>query len=229
MLFPCLLACLSFAQPAQTSISIDSVTTSLYPIHVGLQVTSFRFAGLGQFDDKGSGLAYRMLMPTIGYNFSKRAGVEIGLLRPRQHDGPTTNTTDSNDRQYSYYNQYNSWAIPVLFRYQFLPRARHWGVEGVAGFSFVHNRVNGYRSITEAGQPQQPYELGGFTKANDTPVALGAALTYTPTPHLTLVGEGRLNWSYMSYAVRNLLFDGSGYDVQYGASIGLRYNFGVKR
>lgn len=126
---------------------------------------------------------------------------------------------------YRYYDTYQSYAVPIVARFSLLPRQQRWGVEAVAGFSILHSLVEGNRSMTEAGQPVQPFQVSGFTAANDLPLALGAAVTYSPSKHWTVRGEGRLNWSWMGSAAGAVLFGGV-FLPQAGVSAGVQYNFG---
>lgn len=206
-------------------VSDDSMATRALPCYVGAQAGYYRFAGLGQTDLDGRQLAYRGLAPVVGYHVNRYSAVEISAMWRRPTNGPMTTVDYPNGGIYRYYDSYRSWAVPILFRYSMLHHARRWGLEGVVGFSVIHNYIEGRRSMTEPGQALQPFEVGGSTEANDLPLALGAAVTYTPTPHWTLVGEGRLNWSLFGSAVAAALVGGV-FLPQTGASVGLRYNFG---
>jgi hypothetical protein len=144
----------------------------------------------------------------------------------RPTDGNITEDIYPDGSKYRYYDRYQSRVIPILYRYSLLAHPRQWNVEGVAGFSLLHSRTEGRRSMTRAGQPEQPYEVGGFSEANDLPLTLGAAVTYAPNQRWTVVGEGRMNWSVLGSIAGAVLLGGV-YLPQPGASVGLRYNFGL--
>lgn len=202
-------------------------STRMLPFYVGLQLVDFRFTGLGQTDADGNALAYRRLAPAIGYRLSRRAAVEVSAVwRGKDVPGQMTVVNYPNGGVYRYYDSYASWVVPVVARYALWPRRRRWAVEGVAGFALLHSRVEGNRSMTEPGQPLQPFSVSGFTEANDLPLLLGAAITYTPVPHITLRGEGRLNWSWLGSAA-GAVFLGGIFRPQTGLSVGVQYNFGL--
>ncbi|WP_139924556.1 hypothetical protein [Hymenobacter sp. DG01] len=223
----CLLATLVLAPDAPKQAVPDSVQGRPAPFYVGVQAGAYRYAGLGQRDSNGRMLSYRGLMPVVGFRFSKRSSLEISAMWRRTTNGPLTVIDYPDGSRYRYYNRYGSVVVPVLFRYAFVAVPRRWNVEGVAGFSLLHYRVEGRRSTTAAGQPEPPFEIGGFSEANDVPLTLGAAVTYTPTRHLTLVAESRLNWSVLGSSAA-AIYSAEAYAPQPGASIGLRYNFGLK-
>ena len=60
--------------------AMPSDSTQKMSFYIGLQIVNFRFTGLGQTDEDGKALSYRRLMPTIGYQFGRRAKVEIGAI-----------------------------------------------------------------------------------------------------------------------------------------------------
>ena len=194
--------------------------------YIGLQVARFRFAGLGQYDADGHQLSYRGTMPVIGYRFNSRVGVEAAALWRGRTAGEMTVVNYPYGGVYRYYDSFQSWLVPFVVRVALLPRSKLWNVEGVAGISLLHSLIEGNRSNTEAGQPLQPFEVGGFTQANDVPLALGLGLTYELAPHWTISGEGRLNWSLLGSAARQA-FGGRPYTPQLGISAGLRYNFNI--
>jgi hypothetical protein len=221
-----ILACFSTV-PAWAAMPVDS--TQKRPFYVGLQLVNFRFTGLGQTDAEGQALAYRGLMPTIGYQFSRRAKVEVGAIwRGKDVAGSMVVVEYPNGGLYRYYDSYNSRVVQLVVRYSVVPRRRHWGAEAIAGFALLHSRVEGNRSMTEPGQALQPFSVSGFTEANDLPFLLGAAVTYKPTPHWTIRGEGRLNWSWLGSTAGAVLFGGV-FLPQSGVSVGVQYNFGLHR
>ena len=194
--------------------------------YVGLQAARFRFTGLGQYDANGHQLSYQGAMPVVGYRFNSRVGVEAAALWRGRTAGEMTVVNDPNGGVYRYFDSYQSWLVPIVVRMTLLPRPKHWNIEGVAGISLLHSMIEGNRSYTEAGQPLQPFEVGGFTEANDLPLVLGLGLTYEVAPHWTISGEGRFNWSFLGSAVRQV-FGGRPYIPQLGFSAGLRYNFNI--
>ena len=197
------------------------------PFFIGLQVVDFRFTGLGQTDADGNALSYRGFAPAIGYQFSRRAKVEISAIwRSKDIAGEMIVVNYPNGGLYRYYDSYNSRVVPIVVRYSLFPRWHRWGTEGVVGFALLHSRVEGNRSMTEPGQDLQPFSVGGFTEANDLPLILGAAITYSPAPHWTIRGEGRINWSWLGSAAGAVLFGGV-YLPQTGVSAGVQYNFGL--
>jgi hypothetical protein len=221
-----LLACLSTG-PTWAAMPVDS--TRKLPFYVGLQLVNFRFTGLGQTDAEGQASAYRGLMPTMGYQLSRRAKVEVGAIwRGQDIAGKMVVVEYPNGGLYRYYDSYNSRVVPLVVRYSLVPRLRHWGAEAIAGFALLHSRVEGNRSMTEPGQTLQPFSVGGFTEANDLPLLLGTAVTYNPTHHWTIRGEGRLNWSWLGSTVGAVLFGGV-FLPQSGVSVGVQYNFGLSR
>jgi hypothetical protein len=221
-----ILACF-FTGPACAAMPVDS--TQKMPFYIGLQLVNFRFTGLGQTDEEGQALAYRGLMPTIGYQFSRRAKVEVGALwRGKDIPGKMVVVEYPNGGLYRYYDSYNSRVVPIIVRYSLAPRLRRLGAEAIVGFALLHSRVEGNRSMTEPGQALQPFSVGGFTEANDLPLLLGAAVTYNPTPHWTIRGEGRLNWSWLGSTAGAVLFGGV-FLPQSGVSVGVQYNFGLHR
>jgi hypothetical protein len=190
-------------------------------------VVHFRFAGLGQTDSDGKPLAYNGPMPSMGYRINSRLQVEVAAVwRGKKAAGEMTVVPYPDGGLYRYYDTYRSYAVPIIARFSVLPRQQRWGVEAVAGFSILHSFVEGNRSMTEAGQPLQPFEVAGSTEANDLPLALGAALTYSPSRHWTIRGEGRLNWSWMGSAASAMFF-GRVFLPQTGVSAGVQYNFGL--
>ncbi|RZJ85968.1 MAG: hypothetical protein EOO60_14075 [Hymenobacter sp.] len=135
------------------------------PFYVGLQLVNFRFTGLGQTDEDGQALAYRGLMPTVGYQFSRRAKVEVGAIwRGKDIPGRMVIVEYPNGGLYRYYDSYNSHVVPIVVRYSLVPRRRHWGAAAVAGFALLHSRVEGNRSMTAPGQALQPFSVSGFTE-----------------------------------------------------------------
>jgi hypothetical protein len=221
-----ILACFS-PGPAWAAMPVDSIQR--LPFYVGLQLVNFRFTGLGQTDENGQALAYRGLMPTIGYQFSRRASVEIGAIwRGKDIAGELVVVAYPNGGLYRYYDSYNSRVVPLIIRYSLVPHQRHWGAEAVAGFALLHSRVEGNRSMTEPGQALQPFSVSGFTEANDLPLLLGAAVNYQLTRHWTIRGEGRLNWSWLGSTAGAVLFGGI-FLPQSGVSLGVQYNFGLHR
>ncbi|WP_177204674.1 outer membrane beta-barrel protein [Hymenobacter arizonensis] len=214
------------AGAAMASTVADS-TQAAPRFNVGMQAVHFRFAGLGQIGSNGKPLAYNGLMPSVGYRFNSRWQVEVAAVwRGKKAEGPMTVLDYPNGGLYRYFDTYQSYAVPIVARFSLLPRQRRWGVEAVAGFSILHSLVEGNRSMTEAGQPVQPFQVSGFTEANDLPLALGAALTYAPSKHWTVRGEGRLNWSWMGSVAGAVLFGGV-FLPQTGVSAGVQYNFGL--
>lgn len=199
----------------------------LPPFYVGLQAVHYRFAGFGQTDPDAKPLQYNTLMPSLGYRFTRRWQIEVAALWKNQGTAGETTVVEYPDGSvYRYYDSYQSYVVPVVMRFGLLPRAHRWQVEALAGISFLHSRIEGYRSMTAAGQPAQPFELGGFTEANDVPLALGAGVTYSPAPHWTFRGEGRLNWSLLGSAAGAALFGGV-FLPQAGGGVGVCYNFGL--
>ena len=210
-----------------TRAAMPNDSTQKMPFHIGLQLVDFRFTGLGQTDENGKALSYRGLMPTIGYQFNSRAEVEIGAVwRGKDIPGTMVVVDYPNGGLYRYYDSYNSRVVPIIIRYSLFPHRRRWGAEGVAGFALLHSRVEGNRSMTEPGQPLQPFSVSGFTEANDLPLILGAAVTYNPTRHWTIRGEGRINWSWLGSTAGAVLFGGV-FLPQTGLSAGIQYNFGL--
>lgn len=219
-----LFACV-FAGNGHAATCSDS--TRAKPFYIGMQVVDFRFTGFGQTDADGNALSYHGLAPAIGYRLNRRLGVEVSAVwRGKDIPGKMTVVDYSNGGLYRYYDSYNSRVLPVILRYSLFPRWRNWGLEGVAGLAWLHSYVEGNRSMTEPGQPLQPFSVSGFTEANDLPLILGAALTYSPAPHWTLRGEGRINWSWMGSAAGAVLFKGV-FLPQTGLSVGVNYNFGL--
>lgn len=206
-----------------------SDSTRTMPFRVGIQMIDFRFTGLGQTDADGNALSYRGFMPSIGYQFSRRLSVELSAVRRgKDIPGKMTVVDYPNGGLYRYYDSYNSSVVPLIFRYSLFPKWHKWGIEGVAGIALLHSRVEGNRSMTEPGQTLQPFSVGGFTEANDLPLILGTAVTYSPTPHWTIRGEGRINWSWAGSAAGAILFGGV-FLPQTGLSMGVNYNFGLHR
>lgn len=219
-----LFACV-FAENVQAATLADS--THVMPFRIGLQMVDFRFTGLGQTDADGNALSYRGLVPAIGYHFSHRLSVELSAIwRGKDIPGKMTVVDYPNGGLYRYYDSYNSRVTPFVVRYSLFPRLRKWGVEGVAGLALLHSRVEGNRSMTEPGQSLQPFSVGGFTEANDLPLILGTAITYSLTPHWTVRGEGRINWSWLGSTAGAILFGGV-FLPQTGLSVGVNYNFGL--
>ena len=219
-----LFACV-YAGSVHAVLLSDSSRTM--PFRIGVQMVDFRFTGLGQTDADGNALSYRGVMPAVGYQFNRRLSVELSAIwRGKDIPGKMTVVDYPNGGLYRYYDSYNSRVIPFVVRYSLFPRLRKWGVEGVAGLVLLHSRVEGNRSMTEPGQPLQPFSVGGFTEANDLPLILGTAITYSPTPHWTVRGEGRINWSWLGSTAGAILFGGV-FLPQTGLSVGVNYNFGL--
>ncbi|RPD47128.1 hypothetical protein DNI29_13350 [Hymenobacter sediminis] len=222
-------ACLIAASilPASTTKEVaDSSKVIATPFYVGVQAGAYRYAGLGQLDSNGKPLFYRGLMPVVGAQLSKRSSLEVTAIWRRTANGPITAIDYPDGSKYRYYNRYRSYVIPILYRFSLVTTPRQWDIEAIAGLSILHNRIEGQRSITQAGQPEQSFELGGFSEANDFPITVGAAVTYSPTQRWTVVGETRLNWSLIGSTAKKFFSDDP-YLPQLGASVGLRYNFGL--
>ncbi|MCC2547596.1 hypothetical protein LJY25_14155 [Hymenobacter sp. BT175] len=204
----------------------DSTVAPRYQLYAGAQAYSFRFAGPGQQEGENQWLTMRGPLLMVGYQPCRWYALEASFgWRPGQ--GPTT-TRMVNGGESRSYERHQSWMVPLLSRVRFVP-VRRWGVEGVVGLTALHSKIEYYDAFTPAGQPQRPFYMGGSTEANDLPLTLGAAVTYSPTPRWTLVGEGRLNWSWLGTLVGQAFFGQAYYAPQPGVSLGLRYNFLARR
>jgi hypothetical protein len=216
---------LGLAHAAQAQSPADP-PPPLPRFYVGLQAVHFRFAGFGQTDPDAKPLQYNTLMPSLGYRFMRRWQLEVAAVwKNKASAGEMTVVEYPDGSVYRYYDSYQSYVVPVVMRFGMLPRARRWQAEALMGISLLHSRIEGHRSMTPVGQPTQPFEVGGFTEANDLPVVLGVGVTYSPVPHWTIRGDGRLNWSLLGSAAGAALFGGV-FLPQAGGSVGVCYNFG---